>query len=67
MSYLLLIITNSGANRFFFSFKDKEDAENSNLIIYIQQAAAAKSIGILARLSIQIAEQFLSVSKKINY
>ncbi len=29
---------------------------------YIQQAAAAKSVGILVKQSIQIAEQFLSVS-----
>lgn len=29
--------------------------------MYVQQAAAAKAIGILAKQSIQIAEQFLSV------
>jgi hypothetical protein len=45
-----------------FNPSGKEEIENSNLIIYVQQAAAAKTIGILARLSIQIAEQFLSVS-----
>lgn len=44
--------------------KDKD--ENSNIVAYIQQAAAAKSIGILTKLSNQISEQFLSVKFKFE-
>ena len=38
------------------------DSDNAGvLVIYVQQAAAAKTIGILVKLSTQIAELFLSV------
>ena len=38
------------------------DTDNTGvLVIYVQQAAAAKTIGILVKLSTQIAELFLSV------
>ena len=39
-----------------------KDSDNAGvLVIYVQQAAAAKTIGILVKLSTQIAELFLSV------
>ena len=36
------------------------------MLAYVQQAAAAKTIGILVKLSVQIAEQFLSVIIILN-
>ena len=36
--------------------------KNEVLVDYVQQAASAKTIGILVRLSNQISEQLLSVS-----
>ena len=42
-----------------FLVKDKDNS--GVLVVYVQQAAAAKTIGILVKLSNQIAELFLSV------
>jgi len=48
-------------------FKAKNKDDNANTVAFIQQAAAAKCIGILAKLSNQISEQFLSVLFLFNY
>ena len=39
----------------------EDSAEMEHLAVYIQQAAAAKAIGILTKQSNLIADQFLSV------
>ena len=58
---LILKLVNKKLNRNHFkTVKDKD--ENNNQASYIQQAAAAKAIGNLAKLSNQISEQFLSVT-----
>jgi len=41
---------------------ESPEKNNETLVDYVQQAASAKTIGILVKLSNQIAEQLLSVS-----
>ena len=44
----------------------KTDSKTGVVDFYVQQAAAAKTIGILVYLSNEIAEQFLSVKFNLN-
>ena len=56
-------ILNFNPKRFYFFFQEKD---NETLVDFVQQAASAKTIGILVKLSNQISEQFLSVYFKFR-
>ena len=46
---------------YLFFYKGDENESNNALVVHVQQAAAAKTIGILVKNSFQTAELFLSV------